>query len=167
MSWDPWWEAECRVGLQVVVRRLPAELAPAIWYPYRGRRWVVLDDRLDGAGLRAALAHELVHDERGGGADGVGMPSAWAPVVDRDEAACNREVARRLVPATRLAAFCAERAAFGSGVTPEHVGEEFEVPRWVAALALDGLRARGPEPRRTEGSGRAAARRPSPGVRRL
>lgn len=85
------------------------------------------------------MAHELVHDERGGGADLPGMPAQWQAIVARDEATCDRVAAVRLVPLELLSRFCDELAEFGQGVAPDDVCEEFDVPRWVAVAALEAL----------------------------
>jgi hypothetical protein len=82
------------------------------------------------------LAHELVHDERGGGADLPGMPSSWGDVVTRDEKTVDDEVARRLVPVDQLARFVAARCSLGEGGTAQDVADEFDVPVELAARAL-------------------------------
>jgi hypothetical protein len=84
----------------------------------------------------AALAHELIHDERGGGAEHREMPPGWAAVAARDEAAVNREVARRLVPRNELVAYLERCEAREWGVTAAQVAEEFDVSDEVAAEAL-------------------------------
>lgn len=59
---------------------------------------------------RVALAHGLVHDERGGGCDTPGAPEHLGTVVAHDKRPrWTREVARRLVPAGDLAALSRSR----------------------------------------------------------
>jgi hypothetical protein len=136
MRWDPWAEAERRPHLRVALAALPPALGGAVWWPRGDRAAIVVDPALAAEERTAALAHELVHDERGGGADRPGMPACWGAVVARDEAAVDAEVARRLVPGDELAAVAAERAAAGDGLSPSDVAVWFEVPLAVAARAL-------------------------------
>lgn len=83
------------------------------------------------------LAHELVHDERGGGCVEAGMPPSWADVVTRDELIVRREVADWLVPRHDLVVFIDRRVVDSApGVTAWEVSEEFDVPEEVAMLAL-------------------------------
>lgn len=90
------------------------------------------------------LAHELVHDERGGGCDAPGMPTTWDAVVARDEHVVEREVARWLIPFEELLAFIDRRCGAELGVTVWEVAEEFDVPDYVAERALRDL-ANNPE----------------------
>lgn len=48
----------------------------------------------------------------------------------------DREVARRLVPPDELAAFLIQRGSVGEAVTTADIAELFDVPEWVAAIAL-------------------------------
>lgn len=91
---------------------------------------VILDSRLRQAERRAALAHELVHAERG-----VLPRSAPEHVRAKEEKAVRREVAERLVPDTELAAFVRRCLTLDMSVTAEDVAEEFSVPLEVAELA--------------------------------
>lgn len=101
------------------------------------RAAIVLEVELDRRERRAVLAHELVHDERGGGCVAHGMPEGWMAVVVRDELAVQREVARWLVPRDDLVTFM-ERVTLEDtvGVTAWEVAEEFDVPEDVALTAL-------------------------------
>lgn len=108
----------------------------AAYYRSGGLAAIIIDPRLSRSERNAALAHELVHDERGGGADHPGMPASWAAVVARDEAAVDQEVARRLVPPAELARFCEVMALLDIGVTAHEVAEHFDVPPAVAGAAL-------------------------------
>lgn len=98
---------------------------------------VLLDRRLDGPDRRAALMHELVHEERGGGCSSPGMPAGWRPVAIREERAVNRKVARRLVPPADLEEFIQGMCDINLGVGIDEAAEYFDVPRWVARIALD------------------------------
>lgn len=64
------------------------------------------------------------------------MPASWLAVVVRDEAAVDREVARRLVPPAELVKFLEAMDLLGIGVTAHEVAEHFDVPEVVAAVAL-------------------------------
>lgn len=64
------------------------------------------------------------------------MPATWSPVVVRDEAAVDREVALRLVPPTELAKFLEVMDLLDVGVTAHEVGEHFDVPESVASASL-------------------------------
>ena len=107
-----------------------------MWRHADGSVVVELDDRLDRIERNAVLAHELVHEERGGSIDFVGSAPSWAAVVAREELWVDREVARRLVPADELASFIARRGSIDEATTVADVAAEFDVPKWVAALAL-------------------------------
>jgi hypothetical protein len=90
---------------------------------------ILVSDQLGYAERRAVLAHELVHDERGGGAGYAGQPPTWDAVVARDERAVDRAVAQWLVPADELAEFV--RSHHPEPVTAEMVSAWFDVPLWV------------------------------------
>jgi hypothetical protein len=94
-----------------------------------GWRRITLDSRLDRRARRAALAHELVHDERGILFD-AGSPAGLVAVEER---AVQAEVVRRLVPPADLA----DRLARSDHpVTWRDVADWFDVPRCVAEAAL-------------------------------
>jgi len=101
---------------------------------------IAVDVDLDPVERNAVLAHELVHDERGGGIDASYMPPGWDAVVAREEDLVEREVARRLVPAAELTTFLALREELGEPVMVSDVADEFGVPPWVAARACEGHR---------------------------
>ena len=135
-GWNPWQALRSRS--HIVFRFDPiAQLAGGAVYARRGERAaIVMDPRLDTVERRAWLAHELVHDERGGGCAWPDMPTQWAAVVAREEAAVERIVARRLIPRTELAAFVATQVDIEGHVTAAAVADRFEVPLALAELAL-------------------------------
>ena len=135
-AWNPWRALRSRTHIVFRLAPLPAETGGAIYWPRGSRAAIIIDPALSQVARRAALAHELVHDERGGGADLEGMPGSWSAVVMRDEAAVNAEVARRLVPPAELAEFCRMMVALELPVSALDVAEEFQVPEAVAALAM-------------------------------
>jgi hypothetical protein len=96
----------------------------------------VLDPQLSGAERRASLAHELVHDERGGGCDWPGMPQQWSAVIAGEEARVDRIVAQRLIPRAHLAAYVAARLDADGQVTTADVALAFDVPHELAETAL-------------------------------
>lgn len=100
---------------------------------------VVLDPSLVGPERSAALLHELVHLERGGGCEVPGAPVSWDVVAAREERAVEAEVANRLVPRGALAHYVRSALANGDGVTAAAVAEEFDVPERVARRALVAL----------------------------
>src|SRR3954453_10260337 len=94
--WNPWRELRTRRHIVFARRALPDGLRGV--YGRRGDRVaIVVDIELDPDERNAVLAHELVHDERGGGIDAAYMPPGWDAVVAREEDLVEREVARRLV----------------------------------------------------------------------
>lgn len=84
------------------------------------------------------LTHELVHDERGGGASFPGQPATWEAVVRREELRVDAEVARRLVPADELRARCAALGSVDDADVAE-LADHFDVPEAVLRVALRAL----------------------------
>lgn len=97
-----------------------------------GLRQITLDARLDRRARRAALAHELVHDERSILFD-VDTP---AGLVEVEERTVRAEVVRRLVPPVELADLVATSIDAGHQVTWRTVADTFDVPRHIATDAL-------------------------------
>ncbi len=119
----------------MAVRPLPPGVLGA--YQARGdRRAIVLSPSLGRAERTATLAHELVHDERGGGAAYRGQPATWEPVVARDEQQVEDEVARRLVPRAELDRLWRQARGVDGSLTAWEVAAVFDVPPEVAARAL-------------------------------
>lgn len=118
-----------------------------------GRAVIVVDPALPRRERKAVLAHELVHDERGGLVDAPNAPPGWAAVVAREERIVDGIVAGRLVPTDKLAVYV-ERALSldDGGVDARMVAVEFDVPEPVAQRALEELEA---ESRRRHPSARA------------
>lgn len=89
---------------------------------------ITLNTKLDRRGRNAALAHELLHDERG-----ITFPySTWA-TMEHEEEQVRREVVRRLLPPWELRDYLQSRTG---AVLVYEVAEHFEVPDWLAAQAL-------------------------------
>jgi len=119
--------------------RLPNECGGAAIY-YGARNTVILlDTRLTQAERKAALAHELLHLERGSVSKCRNIRGALSVEVVREENRIQREVARRLVPLDELGPVVDRIAGLGHGVTALEVAEEFDVPPVVASQALTEL----------------------------
>lgn len=147
-DFDPFVHAADRDDITVVLDPVAETMGGGFCVLRGGHTLVVLAPRLDAAERREALTHELVHGERGGGADRSGSPPTWAAVVARDEVAVNRVVAERLVPPGRLRRVVEELLTERDGVDIAAVAAAFEVSPPIAELALlalrhaDGVRAR-------------------------
>lgn len=125
-GWNPWhalreWQA---AELQMV--ELPSGVDAASC-PYGDRPAIVLDPSLTQVQRNAALAHELVHLERGGTCAGAG----WA-----EEERVEDEVARRLVPLGELLVWLVKLEQADVRVEPWMVAEEWHVPEPVAERAM-------------------------------
>lgn len=132
---NPWRELRAREHLDFVLAPLPHQLGSVFW-PRDERVAIVIDPVLSRRDRKAALAHELVHDERGGGAESPGMPSTWAAVAARDELQVEAEVARWLVPLGRLAEVVELHVANELPVEAWRIADDFDVPEAVASRAL-------------------------------
>ena len=131
--WNPWRELRGRPWLRLLFAQLDC---PAFIEQCDDEtRLVVLDARLDRRARRCALAHELVHDERGV----LFPPGAPLGLIDKEELAVERTVAARLVPERELSAFVARVRGLGEAVTAGLVGDEFDVTVEVATVALRSL----------------------------
>jgi hypothetical protein len=136
-GWNPWRELGRRPHLLFALADLPAATGGAAYGRWAdGSAAVIIDPSLGRVERNAALAHELVHDERGALIDTPAAPRTWRPVIAREEAAVNDEVARRLVPLAQLAAFVSRTDALEPGGGAIEVADEFDVPEEVAARAL-------------------------------
>jgi hypothetical protein len=138
--WSPWRELRDRPHIEFTLGRLPHSTGGAVYWPERGWTAILLDRRLNQTERRCALAHELVHDERGGGVPISGMPDTWRPVAAREEGIVDNEVARRLVPLDQLRLAVDDLADLGMGASPLDVALAFDVTPEVAERALRLLR---------------------------
>lgn len=134
-GWNPWRALRERDDVELAW----ADLAPAhgAWARRGDRAVIVLDAGLDRRARSAALAHELVHDERGLDL----TPGAPVLLREVEEARVRAEVARRLVPLDELARFVARLLELGEPVTPRRVADEFDTTIAVAARACGQLAA--------------------------
>lgn len=112
------------------------------------RAWIVVDPALAPPARRAAVTHEVVHLLRGPMLPVGDLPPGWHAVVAREEGLVDAEVARRLVPADRLARAVERWLAADDAVTVALVADEFATTPEVAARALALLSATSaPRPR--------------------
>lgn len=137
--WDPWRALANRPHIELRVDPVAALMGGAMLVEGAGRTFVVLDPGLEERARRVALAHELVHAERGGGCDAPGQPHAWDAVVAREETTVDAIVAARLVPRAQLQALVERAARGGDLLTAWDVCEAFDVDRRVAEAALADL----------------------------
>ena len=73
MLWKPWRALRSRTHIVFRLVVLPDRTGGAVYWPRSGRAALIIDPRLSRRDRRnAALAHELVDDKRGGGADHAG-----------------------------------------------------------------------------------------------
>ena len=129
MHYCPWEDLAGRDD--IVYRSCPLPGVDGLWFP--DLKAIALDRRLNRAGRRSALAHELVHVDSGDvqlahvGPDGPRL-------ARRQEARADREAARRLIPvdalALALATYPYDLAA---------VAEELEVTLDVVACRIENL----------------------------
>ena len=140
-AWNPWRALRERRHLEMRRVDLPDEVGGAVYWPTRDFVAVLIDKRLGRVERRCALAHELVHDERGGGVPSEGMPPQWEAIRVKDEHAVDDEVARRLVPLDELASVVSAMSDLGEGVEAWQVAEHFDVTEAVARRALELLAA--------------------------
>ena len=139
--WDPWRELRRRDHIVFAMDRV-AKIGGGAIYARRGAAAaIVIDPDLPRRERRAALAHELVHDERGGIADWRDSHALWGAVVGREEREVEAIVARRLVPPDALEAWVGARLTVGP-VLLRDVSDEFDVPDRVARVAIERLAER-------------------------
>lgn len=139
MRWEQLQEHAHDLGVEVIVHRLPEPAGPGLYWPFEGRDYILIDDRLEEPHRTAVMCHELVHARRGGGVARAGMPPTWRPVVLREERRVDRLVAQELIPTAELARFCDRLADLGEGVSPWIVADEFDTTERVARDALEQL----------------------------
>lgn len=107
-----------------------------------GRGTIILDQRLEGCEIHAAVLHEAVHADRRRDGRAHGRAA-------REEQLVNEEVTRALMDLKSLAGWCRAVADIAGGITPEDVADEFDVPVWVAEVGLQLLLEACPAERRT------------------
>ena len=144
---DPWRAAEHHDDLILAAHPLARLMGGGFYAQLGSTSIIVVDPDLDGAERRVVLTHELVHHERGGSVARTGAPERLQALVDREERAVDREVARRLVPDAELRTLVCEHLGAGDGLDVREVADHFEVPVAIASLALAALAGDRPIPR--------------------
>lgn len=136
MAERPWRMLRDRPEIEFLLCDLPPGVRAI--HARRGEdRAILISRALSPADRLAALAHELVHDERGHAGHHPDHPH-WAPCVAREENRVDNIVAGRLLPPDELAVYVDVLAEF-EPVTALAVALEFDVPEHVAQRALEQL----------------------------
>lgn len=137
MTWDPWREVEQRNHIAFFRRPLPSCASGFYARWPDGSAVVVVDDGQGRAEQTVALAHELVHDERGGGCPcSDSAPRSWDAVVRQEEHRVADIAACRLVPLDELEALVRRANSLDLPVTTAEVVECFDTTAEVAERAL-------------------------------
>lgn len=137
--WSPWRALKHMPNVTMALAELPNETGGAVLAKKGSAVVILLDRRLTQAERKAALAHELLHLERGSTSHCRNIRGALSVEVVREENRIQREVALRLVPLDVLGPAVDRLADLGHGVTALEVAEEFDVPPVVASQALSEL----------------------------
>lgn len=141
-GYDPWRDASTRPEVEVVVCRLPAGVRGVHGVSADGYRAILINRDLPPVERLAALAHELAHDERGGGVHRPGLPWRLRALVAREETRTDRVAADRLLPLGDLDRWVAGEVADGRPVTVHGAAEALDVAEWVADHQLRRLQTR-------------------------
>lgn len=137
VAWNPWRALRQREHIEFGLVELPEAVGGGCRWADPGFTAILVDSRLPRRLRRAALAHELIHDERAGGPGYEGMPASWSAVVARDERQVDDEVARRLVPLDELRYLVDCLDGMGLPVEVWDIARQFDVPDHVAGRALE------------------------------
>lgn len=137
--WSPWRTLRHLPNVTMAFAELPNETGGAVLARRGTATVIVLDHQLTQPERKVALAHELLHLERGTTSHCRNIRGALSVEVVREENRIQREVARRLVPLAELGPVVDRLAELGHGVTALEVAEEFDVPPVVASQALTEL----------------------------
>lgn len=135
--WRPWKDLAGRPDIDFALVDLPPGAPRAIHASIGDVHVVLIDRALPPAERLAALAHELVHHERGGSGHCEDMPGLLRPVVAREERRVDQIAACRLVPFDELAAVVAKCCDVLGGVTAVDIAEEFGVSEHLAEIAIE------------------------------
>lgn len=136
----PWRVLRDRAEIEFVLCDLPPGVR-AIYAHDDEDKAILVSRALSPAERLAALAHELVHMERGGGCHDPYLPEAMRPLTVREEERVERVVADWLLPPEQLQLFVDRRAEL-EPITVAVVAEEFEVAEHVAERAMRQLKDR-------------------------
>lgn len=131
-AWNPWLTLRGRADVALVMEALPEHTGGAQVAQHPDGRYVIsLDPRLGQAARNEALAHELVHVERG-------VLPADAPewLVEKEEARVRRLVAQRLVECPALARLAEAAEREGWALEAADILDELGLPQNESSLAL-------------------------------
>lgn len=134
MAERPWRTLRERPEIEFMLCPLPDGVR-AIYATQGGHRAILVNRDLPPAERLAAIAHELVHDERGHAGHDPQAPEALRVAVAREECRVEQIVADQLVPPVELRAYVRRACTVGS-VRAQDVAEEFDCPIDVADRAL-------------------------------
>ncbi len=137
--WNPWRALRSRPHITLRFDPIARQGGGGIYYRRGDQAVIVLDPALSRRDRRSLLAHELVHDERGGGCEWGGMPFEWLVVVNREEHRVSKITADRLIPRGELLGLLRRCETVGEEVTARFVALEFDVADWAARIALADL----------------------------
>ena len=137
VRWNPWRVLRGRTHVDLEWHPAMRRMGGGISIRDGFKSTIVLDPGMDRAQRNAALGHELVHEE---------LDFAWERgtpelLVSKGEQLVGRITVDRLVPPEDLRAFVHLRVEAGECVEVIDAAEEFDVPLWVAQVALERLRA--------------------------
>lgn len=129
-AWNPWAELKYRHDIEFGIGPVPAgRKAMSVDYP--GQPVIAMAAGLSQVERNAALAHELVHLERG-----THCRATDRRLLVREEEAVEDVVADRLVPRVELQEFWVRAEQTGQHVHPHEVAEHFHVPEELAERAM-------------------------------
>lgn len=132
MTWHVWDDLDDRNHIELAYALLAGGAEALIEDLGGGWRRITLEARLDRRARRSALAHELVHDERGLLFDA----NTPAGLVQTEERSVQAEVVRRLVPPELLGILLARSASAQHPVECADVANEFDVTPAIALAAM-------------------------------
>lgn len=144
LGWNPWRSLREQPDLEFALGPLSDRFGGAVYSPVPAEGWaaIVIDNRLSRTERADALAHELVHHERGGTCPTHNMPDGWAVVARREERRVQRIVAERRVPLDMLAELVNALEFMELPVEAWSVAQQFDVTEAVATTALQLLQAK-------------------------
>lgn len=134
----PWRALRERPNIEFGLCDLPAGLR-AVYVTEGPYAAILIDRKLSPVERLAALAHELVHAERGHVCVDPSAPPELRVLTRREEHRVHGIVADWLVDPDELQRFVDQRTSLGEGTRAIDVADEFEVPAHVAYTALERL----------------------------
>jgi hypothetical protein len=131
--WDVYGELRARSHVIFGLCDLPKPML-GVYMPIGKRALIMISAEINQCMRKAVLAHELIHDEEGGGCVLEGMPAQYRVVAAREERRIDLEVARRLIPEAELLVMAEIARDNQLPLEPWHVAEHFDVPQRYADL---------------------------------